>query len=539
MAKQDAIIDCPHQIEKESATNGFCKDKQLQLQLKPQQDAVDVASLAIVDLDPTSVQTLDNSEDTEANDGLARWHSWVNQQAKNGIVGNASDLTSWRDGTLEITPTSLIQYLEAVVLPLERASSLSTADTSTTANTATFSVTSRKGATSVIETYLKPVLQLWQHQYQHKEGQLRQEQEQQRQSRRYPDPTSSSSSVTLSSESKSFQESLSDDRAVVLSVQQAIRQQDQIQRLIHLEKSHQDTALVISQLQDRVQRLVDDCAHQKRLQLHSYQEKDQNMLRACDNESESNGIVGLATLIGRRTVHRGYSPSTRRHHQGQQRQQQQTNGYYGGRGETHRADELIEVIAKGLEEYHARAAYERARQRSGTDPSTTGHDHSSWRHIDLTGDNASGPLHPPQSPHDSAVDYHHHYEIETSDRSLGPHQRQSTSYYEDQSPTQLHHNNHHRGQDNILYLPRMLISTLASNRYIHPLSASSTFKLKVTKRWITILHTLFKTMASTTHPPKFAVLTLLPMAKTTTVLTQNTLSNPCATIHIQARAIPI
>ncbi|KAK3809729.1 MAG: hypothetical protein JOS17DRAFT_516923 [Linnemannia elongata] len=172
MAKQDAIIDRPLRAEKESATNGVCKDKQL----KPRQDAVDVASLAIsetppsgrqdssprlshrpspqqqqqrqqqqqpqplhprpasgsppiqsllvlqeqhplknttanrtrtsspaglgregeggatvdkplddplpsnsttalaADLDPTSAQTLDNSDDTEANVGLARWH---------------------------------------------------------------------------------------------------------------------------------------------------------------------------------------------------------------------------------------------------------------------------------------------------------------------------------------------------------------------------------------------------------------------------------------------------------------------------------
>ncbi|OAQ24588.1 hypothetical protein K457DRAFT_827811 [Linnemannia elongata AG-77] len=540
MAKQDAIIDHPHQAEKESATNGVCKDKQL----KPQQDAVDIASLAIgetptsgrqdnsprlshrpspqqqqqrqqqqqpqplhrhpssgspptqslsvlqeqhplknttanrpttsspagsrrggeggalvdkpfdgpspsnsttalaADLDPTSVQTLDNSDDTEANVGLARWHSWVTQQVKNGINGNTIDITSRQDETLEITPTSLIQYLEAVVLPLERASSLSTTDPSTSTCLATNSITNRKGATSVIETYLKPVLQLWQHQCQHKEGQQLQEQERQRQPRRYPDPSSSSSSLTLSSETKSFHESLSDDRAVVLNVKHVIRQQDQLQRLIHLEKSHQDTALVISQLQDQVQRLVDDCAHQKRLQLHSHQEKDQNMFRASDNESGSNGAVSLATLTEQHTAHRGYSSSTRRHHQRQQRQQQQTNEYYGGRGETHRAEELIEVIAKGLEEYHARATYERARQRSGTDASTAGHDHSSWRHIDLTSDNALGPLHPPQSPHDSAVDYHH-YEIDTLDRSLGLHQCQSTSYYEEQSPTQLQHHHQH------------------------------------------------------------------------------------------------
>lgn len=55
MAKQDAIIDHPHRAEKESATNGVCKDKQL----KPQQDAVDVASLSIGETPPSGRQ--DNS----------------------------------------------------------------------------------------------------------------------------------------------------------------------------------------------------------------------------------------------------------------------------------------------------------------------------------------------------------------------------------------------------------------------------------------------------------------------------------------------
>lgn len=365
--------------------------------------------------------------------------SWVAQQTKKGIITNAIDNTGCRDKTLEITPSSLMQYLEAVVLPLEWASSTAEPSKSTTTDLAK----NGKGASSVIETYLRPVLQLWQHQYQHQEEQQRQERQRQRQSHCHPDPSSSSSSVTLSSEPKSIHESLSDDRAVVLNVQHAVRQQDQLQRLIQLEKSHQDTALVISQLQDQVQRLVDDRARQKRFQLHSHQEKDQNVLRASD-KSGSNGTVSLAALTEQHTDNRGYSPSLRRHHQRQQCQQQQTNGYYGHRGETHRAEELIEVIAKGLEEYHARANYERTRQRSETDVSAAGHDHSSWRHIDLSSENAVELSPQPQSPHDSAVDYHHYeQEQEIVDRSLGSHQRERTLYYKNQSPMQLQHPHHH------------------------------------------------------------------------------------------------
>ncbi|KAF9084792.1 hypothetical protein BGX23_010239 [Mortierella sp. AD031] len=78
-------------------------------------------------------------------------------------------------------------------------------------------------------------------------------------------------------------------QAVALNVQHTIRKQDQLQRLVHLEKSHRDTALVISQLQDQVQRLAENCAHQKKDQLQLRQEKDQKVLRASD-ESGPNEV---------------------------------------------------------------------------------------------------------------------------------------------------------------------------------------------------------------------------------------------------------
>ncbi|KAG0196627.1 hypothetical protein BGX33_001422 [Mortierella sp. NVP41] len=182
-----------------------------------------------------------------------------------------------------------------VIIPLERESSLSVSDSTSVP------VKGAKGTVSVVETYIKPVLKLWQHQ------------------------------------------------AVALNVQHTIRKQDQLQRLVHLEKSHRDTALVISQLQDQVQRLAENCAHQKKDQLQLRQEKDQKVLRASD-ESGPNEVVNLATLSGRQITHRAYSPLIHRY---QHQHQQHPNGYYCSTRESHRADELIEAIAKGLEEYHA------------------------------------------------------------------------------------------------------------------------------------------------------------------------------------------
>ncbi|KAK3829631.1 MAG: hypothetical protein J3R72DRAFT_426119 [Linnemannia gamsii] len=404
------------------------------------------AALA-VDLDLTSVATLNNShQHTRTNAGLARWHSWVIEQTRNNeFTDNVALHTGNRDSVLEITPSAVIHYLEDVVLPLEQASysmiSDSTADTTNMAE-------SGKGATSVIEIYLMPVLQLWQHQYQLQEKQrLGHQQQQQRrqleQPCRHADPSSSSSSVTMSSELKSLHEGISDDRATVANGQYTTRQQDQLLRLIRLEKSHQNTALVISQLQDQVQRLIDERAHHTKYKLQSCQDKDHNILPASDNEPESNGSVSLAAMSGRHTSKRPYSPSTRQRLQRQQQQQQQTGGYYGGKGESHRAEELIEVIARGLEEYHARAANERTRQSSGTDTTTAAHDHPSWQHIDSLNENVLGHSHHPQSPHDRAVDYH--YEQEALDRSSGSQQHSSNIYYGEQSPSQhSHHSYHHQ-----------------------------------------------------------------------------------------------
>ncbi|KAI7821220.1 transcriptional activator of glycolytic enzymes-domain-containing protein [Gamsiella multidivaricata] len=201
-------VDTAPSVTAQQPDLGFCNTKSKE-DFPQQQQPSNNGSTAPIS-SPSCAQPLgasDHRNNGHTNEeGLDLWHKWIAQQQNKANSTNP-----------QITPRLLLEYLNAVILPMELSSE----------------------PKPMVQTYVKPILQLWeQQQPQVKEtspGNIERDQLQ----------TSSLPPALLATH----------DFNGTTATQ---RQQDHLERLIQLERSHRDTTLVISQLQEQVRYLLRD-----------------------------------------------------------------------------------------------------------------------------------------------------------------------------------------------------------------------------------------------------------------------------------------
>ncbi|ORZ04527.1 hypothetical protein BCR41DRAFT_400995 [Lobosporangium transversale] len=239
--------------------------------------------------------------------GLNLWLSWLEAQSNTNRIPMA-----------QVTPKILLRYLDSVIVPMESSNAEQLSNLALINTNATVSGASSKPSGSLIQTYIRPILKLWQEE---------QDQDQQH--------IGLNISETLPITSSSISP-LPIEEPMVASLSR-----DQLQRIAQLEHSHRDIVLIISKLQQQVRRLT----QVQTIRQCQLSEADLDHDQASKYPQDQVPVQFISGPTGQ--IDSKPKPW---------QQLSNTSTHQSSRRINHRnrSDELIAAIAKALEEHRAR-----------------------------------------------------------------------------------------------------------------------------------------------------------------------------------------